>query len=233
MADDEKDDDPEPKGELMRREPPLPLAARTGQQRTIDWLLSRLSRWPFRNRGYAESLKTAREVIEEQTRLEETIVGHGKTRGKLNDLETILAQDRLQRKRELLEEQRRLSAVLNETMLEGEMQDDKNELKMEEVKRQQKEQRIQRMEQEKRELLLVKELEELRKPPPAPEPPPKKKMTRGRTEKQKLREDVITRYEKEIARIDAMKKSDKAKATLKKAAEAEKEKEMAEIENMP
>jgi hypothetical protein len=233
MADDKKDEDPALKrGEVIRRgEPPLPLATRTGQQRTLDWLLSRLSRWPFSNRAYVQSLKTAQEVIGEQTKLEETIIGHGKTRAKLNDLGTIIAQDKLQRRREFLEEQRRLSAVLNETMLDGEMVDQKNKLQMEELKRQQREQRIQRMEQEKREVLLVKELEELKKPPD-PEPP-KKKTTRGRTEKQKKQEEVLNRYDKAMARIDAMKKSDKTKATLRKAAEAEREKKMAEIENEP
>jgi hypothetical protein len=67
MADDEKDEDPKPKGELMRREPPLPLAARTAKHRTIDRLLSLISIWPFRNRRFAESLETATNVIKKQS----------------------------------------------------------------------------------------------------------------------------------------------------------------------
>jgi hypothetical protein len=66
-----------------------------------------------------------------------------------------------------------------------------------------------------------------------PEQEPKKKTTRGRSEKQKEREEVLTKYEREMARIEAMKKTDRAKATLRKAAEAEKEKELAEIGKMP
>jgi hypothetical protein len=62
-------------------------------------------------------------------------------------------------------------------------------LKIEEIRRQQKEQNIQRMEQEKREALLAKELEELNKPPP-PEHTTKK-TPRGRSEKQKLRAEVL------------------------------------------
>jgi hypothetical protein len=116
-------------------------------------------------------------------------------------------------------------------MLEGEMMDSKNKLRMEELKRQQREQRIQRMEQEKREVLLAKELEALKIPPPAPDPA--KKTTRGRSPKQKRREEAITKYEREIARIEASKKTEKAKATLQKAAEAEKEEAMAEVDNMP
>jgi hypothetical protein len=114
--------------------------------------------------------------------------------------------------------------VLNETMLEGEMVEQRNKQIRRGVK-------VQDMKLEKEELELAKEIKELKKPP-APEPP-KTKTTRGRSPKQKRREEVLTKYDNEMARIDRMKKSDKAKATLRKAAEAEKEKEMAEIENMP
>jgi hypothetical protein len=66
---------------------------------------------------------------------------------------------------------------------------------------------------------------------PRPEQP-KKKTTRGRSEKQKRREDVLTRYEKEIARIEGMKVTTKVKATLTKAAEAEREEGLEKIEKM-
>jgi hypothetical protein len=143
MADDDEREDPAPKsGQLMPPGPPLPLAARTGQQRTVDWLLSRLSRWPFKNRAYIQSLKTAQEVIGERTKLGETIIGHAKTRAKLNDLGTIIAQDKSQRQREFLEEQRQMSAVLNEAMLDGEMVDERN--KVEKMKLEKEKARLQK-----------------------------------------------------------------------------------------
>jgi len=73
-------------------------------------------------------------------------------------------------------------------------------------------------------------LEELKKPPPAPEPP-KKPTTRG--QKQKLREKEQKYYEKEIARIEAMDTTAKAKAALKKTAAVGLEEEMERIEKMP
>jgi hypothetical protein len=85
------------------------------------------------------------------------------------------------------------------------MMDPQNKLKLEELKRQQKEQQIQRMEQDKRELLLAKELEELRRPPPAAKPP-KKATTLGQSEKQKLLARAYTRRDREIERIEAMKR---------------------------
>jgi plasmid maintenance system killer protein len=66
-----------------------------------------------------------------------------------------------------------------------------------------------------------------------PEPEPKKKTTRGRSPKQKRREEVLKEHEREIGRIEAMKGAAKAKATLTKAAEAEKEVELEKIEKMP
>jgi hypothetical protein len=180
MTDDEKDEDPAPKsGKLMPREPPLPLTAGKGEQRTIDWLLSRLSRWPFRNRTYVEALKTAKEVLEARKELGKTYVEHEEIRDDVRDLPTTIAQRRLQRLRKYFEEERQFTAVLNDSKMDLKMMDEKNALQMEEIKRQQREQNIQRMEQEKREALLAKELEELKKPPPPPEPP-KKKTTRGR-----------------------------------------------------
>jgi hypothetical protein len=61
-----------------------------------------LSIWPFRNKAFVRSLETAQEVVEKQNRLEETIIQHGRTRGRLNDLKLTLAQDRLQRRREFI-----------------------------------------------------------------------------------------------------------------------------------
>jgi hypothetical protein len=232
MADDKKDEDPPPKsGQVIRGGAPLPLTVGTGEQRTVDWLLSRLSRWPFNNRLYAKSLKAAKEVLEARKELGKTYIEHEEIRDDVRDLPTTIAQRRLKRLREYFEEERRFTAVLNDSRVDLKVMDDKNELQMEEIKRQQKEQQIQRMEQEKRELLLAKELEELRKPPPEPL---KKKTARGRSPKQKRREEVLTKYEKEIERIEALKKlTVKAKADLKKAAVEEKEEELQKIEDMP
>jgi hypothetical protein len=113
-------------GQLIGPKPPLPPAARTAKVRTIDRLLSMLSIWPFRNRAFAESLETATKVIKKQPELEETIITHGRTRGRLNDLEITLAQDRLQRRREFIEEQGKFSAAFNDSMLDGEMMKRKN-----------------------------------------------------------------------------------------------------------
>jgi hypothetical protein len=94
MADDTNTRDPAAEsGELIPRGTPLP--PRTAKGRTIDRLLSKLSIWPFRNRLFTKSLETAQEVIEKQTKLEETVIQHGRTRGRLNDLEITLTQDRL------------------------------------------------------------------------------------------------------------------------------------------
>jgi hypothetical protein len=234
MSDD--NDDKERKGDapktgtLIRGGAPLPLVKPTGQQRTLYRLFARLSTFPFFNRKYVESLKTAKEVFDAKSELGEAIGKHQEIRERLKDFGTVLERGREERSRQLYEEKERRRAAENTFKHEERMQDDKNELKIEEVKRQQKEQQIQRMEQEKRELLLAKELEELRKPPPEP---PKKTTTRGRSPKQKLRESILKRYEKEIARIGAMEATAKLKGTLTKAAEAEKEEELEKIESMP
>jgi hypothetical protein len=186
-----------------------------------------LSIWPFRNKAFVRSLETAQEVVEKQNKLEETIIQHGRPRGRLYDLGLTLEQDRLQRRREFIEEREQFSAALNDSMLAGEMLDEKNKVEKEKV-------RVARMKLEKEKAQLQKDIDDLKPPPPPPPEPLKKKTTRGRSPKQKKREEVLTRYEKEIARIEADKKlSAKAKADLKKAAEAEKEEAMAEVDNMP
>jgi hypothetical protein len=222
MADENNAED----GELIQRgEAPPPAPARTAKHRTVDWLLSRLSRWPFSNRLYVKSLKTAQEVIQERTKLEEAIIGHGRTRGRLNDLGLTLEQEHLQRRREFLEEQNRLSTTLNESILEGEMMDQKNKLKKGEVKMQQEEQEIQRMDQQKRKLKVKRELEDLQKPPPEPAAQPNKR---------KLREDAYKHFDKEVKRVDAMKKATAERKTdLKNAARSDLEKELERIDRMP
>jgi hypothetical protein len=74
MADENNAEDPAQSGELIRRGAPPTPAPRTAKHRTIDRLLSMLSIWPFRNKAFAKSLETAQEVMEKQTKLEETIL---------------------------------------------------------------------------------------------------------------------------------------------------------------
>lgn len=230
MADDKKDEDPATKsGEVIRRgEPPLPLATRTGRQRTLDRLLSMLSVWPFRNRAFTQSIETATKVIEKQNELEETIIKHGRTRGRLNDLGITLAQDRLQRRREFIEERGKFSAALNDSMLDGEFMKRRNKMKKEDLT-------IEEIEQKTRKAKAQKEFEEFTKPVAPPlEPEPKKKTTRGRSPKMKARDDAQKRYENEVARIDAMKRrTAEAKVDLKKAAAKELEIELEKIDKMP
>lgn len=186
-----------------------------------------LSIWPFRNRAFTESIETATKVIEKQTELEETIIKHGRTRGRLNDLEITLAQDRLQRRREFIEEQGKFSAALNASMLDGELMERRNKMKKEDLT-------IEEIEQKTRKAKAKKDLEELTKPVAPPPEPAKKATSRARSEKQKRRADAYKRYEKEIARIEAEEKlSADAKRDLKNAARSELEKELEKIEKMP
>jgi hypothetical protein len=218
MTDENSAEDPAQSGELIRRGAPPTPAPRTAKHRTIDRLLSMLSIWPFRNKAFAKSLETAQEVMEKQTKLEETMIQHGRTRGRLNDLEITLAQDRLQRRREFIEERSRLSTALNDSMLEGEMIDQKNKLKKGEVRMQQEEQEIQRMDQQKRKLKVKKELEDLQKPPPE---------SAAQLDKRKLREEAYKRFDKEVKRVDAMKKATpERKVALKRAATNDLEEEL-------
>jgi hypothetical protein len=136
--------------------PTPPAPARTAKDSTIDRLLSMLSIWPFRNKGFVRSLETAQEVVEKQNKLEETIIQHGRTRERLNDLEITLAQDRLQRRREFIEEREKFSAALNASMLDGELMERKNKMKKEELT-------IEEIELKTRKAKAQKDLEELNK----------------------------------------------------------------------
>lgn len=215
-------------GELIRRgEAPPPAPARTAKHRTVDWLLSRLSRWPFSNRLYVKSLKTAQEVIQERTKLEEAIIGHGRTRGRLNDLGLTLEQEHLQRLREFFEEEKRFTEVINDSKVELEMMKKKNKMKKEELT-------IEEIEQKKRLLKAKKELEELQQPPPPPPPPPPPRPRgRGRSEKMKLRERAYKRYDRETQRIEAMTVTAQRKTVLKRAATNDLEEEIERIDRMP
>jgi hypothetical protein len=77
-----------------------------------------------------------------------------------------------------------------------------------------------------------KEFEDLHKPPPEPEP--QKKTARGRSPKQKARDEAQKNYEKEVARIGKDKKlSAEAKEDLKKSAAKDREVELEKIDKMP
>jgi hypothetical protein len=217
---------PEPKsGQLIQKGAPLPLVAPTGQEGTLYRLFRRFSTFPFFNRRYVESLKSAKEVIDAKSDLGEAIGRHQEIRGQLKDLGTTLERGREERSRQLFEEKERRRAAENIFKFEEKMQDTKNKLEREEIKKRE-------MEQQKRKLQLAKELNELKKPPSEPEPP-KKKTTRGRSEKQKHIADAHKSYEKEIERIEKMKVTAKTKTDLKTTAANELEKEIQKIENEP
>jgi hypothetical protein len=223
MSDDDKRKDPEAKsGELIRPGPPLPVAAPTGLQRTLYRLFARLSTFPSFNRRYVESLKTAKEVFEAKNELGEAIGKHQEIRDRLKNFGTVLERSREERSRQLFEEKERRRAAENMFKHEKKMQAKKNRQKEEEVE-------IERMEQELRKARLIKLLDELTQPPP-PSPEPAKKTT----SKQKLRERAYTRRDREIEKIEAMKKATpETRADLKKAAEKELEEELEKIDKMP
>jgi hypothetical protein len=67
-----------------------------------------------------------------------------------------------------------------------------------------------------------------------PEPEPAQKTARGRSPRQKARDDAQKKYEKEIARIEKDKKlSAEAKEDLKKSAAKDREVELEKIDKMP
>jgi hypothetical protein len=196
-------------------------------------IFSRLSRLPFVNVWLHKKVETSRKVAKEEKGLVDDIFDLEKSFRRLENIDIFLREDDAQAEakalaaeRGLAEERRKAAA----RKTDDEIFEDEKEY--EAVKsRMKKEYDLKILEANYKIQWdpLKKAVDKLEKP----EPEPKKKPARGRTEKQKKREEVVTRYEKEIARIDAMKKSDKAKATLRKAAEAEKEKALEEIEKMP
>jgi hypothetical protein len=220
MAEENNAEDPAKRsGEFIRAgEAPAPAPVRTG---TIGWLLSRLSRFPFYNRKYVRSLKTAQEVLEARKELGKTYIEHEEIIGQVHDLPITVGKQRFKRLREYFEEERLLTTEVNDAVVEGKTREAKNKLKHGEVE-------IQEMEQEKRKLRVRKELEELQNPPPPPPGP-----GGAQSEKMKRREDAHKRYESAIKRIDKMKVSAKAKTDLTKSAAVELEEEMEKIEKMP
>jgi hypothetical protein len=221
--DSERKGDAAKTGQVIPRGVPVPLVRPTGQQRTLYRLLARLSTFPFFNRRYVESLKTAKEVFEAKNELGKAIGDHQEIRDRLKHFGTVLERGREQRSRELFEEKEKRRAAENVYKHEKKMQARKNRQKEEEVE-------IEGMDQKLRKALLQKQLDELEQPPPPPPEPPKKTTPKQR---QRLREKAQKRYETEIARIEGMNATAKLKTNLVKAAAQELEKEMDEIEKMP
>lgn len=221
MTEENNAEDPaERSGEVLRGGAPAPVPVQTG---TIGWLFSRLSRWPFRNRRYLQSMKTAQEVLEARKQLGKTYIEHEEISGQVQDLPITIGKQRMQRIREYCAEERQLITEVNDSVVEGKMREEKNKLKQRDVE-------LQQIEQEKKLLRARKELEELQNPP---QPPPPSGPGRAQSEKMKRREDAHKRYESASKRIDKMKVSAKAKTDLKTAAQNELEKEIQQIDQEP
>jgi hypothetical protein len=211
------EDPPEKRGEILRGGAPAPEPVRTG---TIAWLFSRLSRLSFRNRGYVRKLKTAQEVLEARKQLGKTYIEHEEVSGQVRDLPLTIEKQRFQRLREYFAEERQLTTELNDSVMEGKTRDKKNKLKQGEIE-------IQEIEQEKKLLRAKKERDELKNPPPASAAPPP-------VDKMKLRERAYAKRDKTIKRIEKQTNATpQTKRDLKKAAENELEEELRKIDQMP
>jgi hypothetical protein len=189
-------------------------------------------RWSWVTRLLAKRTDDFRSMMEAENKLMDVTKDYLRKEDDLRNMGKILSADRAETNAR--ENEAKTRAANAERAYKERFQDNtiSQKRKDHEIKRLDiEEERIEneRVEEEIRRVENEKRLEELRKPPE----PPKKTTTRGRSPKQKQREEVLTKYEKEMALIEAMKKTDRAKGALRKAAEAEKEKEMAEIENMP
>jgi len=96
------------KGELIRAPAP---GYPSSVYKTLHRLISRLSVFPFFNRFSKRALDSAREVIEAQNKLGQTLIEHQRTSDKLRDIGTILKTDRVRRAAEQQEaEVRRANA---------------------------------------------------------------------------------------------------------------------------
>jgi hypothetical protein len=195
-------------------------------------IFSRLSRLPFVNVWLHKKVETSRKVIKEEKGLFDDLYDHEKSFRRLENIDTYLREDDAQAEAKALAAERALAGETRKAAArktDDEIFADEKAFEAEKS-RMKKEYELRKIEANyKIEMHAIdKAVEKLGRPP---EPP--KKKARGRSEKQRLREEVVTRYEREIARIDAMRKTAKAKETLKKAAEREKEEELQKIENMP
>jgi hypothetical protein len=212
------------------------MAIREQNRMTIAGaIFSRLSRLPFVNVWLEKQVSTSRKVVREETGLFDDLVKHDESFNRLLNIDVLNRADDAKYEADAVAAENRLAA--EKRIAEARETDDaiyrKNKEREEAEADMKNKYDLQILEANYKIQLdpLAKAVKKFEKPEPEREP--KKKTTRGRSEKQKLREDVLTRYEKEIARIEASKKSAKAKADLKKAAEKEREDAMAKIENEP
>lgn len=214
-------------GKLMREKTddhvPVPF---TAKEKTIQRLLSMLSMWPFRNKSFVKSLETAQEVIEKQTKLEEVIIRHGRTRGQLNDLDLILERDRDQRRRELLDERNRLNDALFEHEASAEKYQIYKNKKAAELKGSQYELEKKELEYQKDLLRLKKEVALLAEA----EQPVKKRRTPISSAKLKEIDRVLKWRDKELQKIEGGKDTVTSKEERRRIVLAETERKMELIE---
>jgi hypothetical protein len=203
------------------------------QRRTLTRLVSRLSTFPFFNRMSKRAIDSATEVFEAQTRLGQALSENQRMGARLDDMPTIIADDSAARKRDFeTREAERLEAAARRARAQAAYEERFTD---KQISQQTKDQavKLNKIAEVDLDIQLynkMKEFESLQKPPPEP---PKKKTTRGRSEKQKLREKAQKCYETEVARIEGMNATAKTKANLIKAEAQELEKKMEEIEKMP
>lgn len=219
-------------GELVRGSAP---GDHSPIRRTLARLVSRLSTVPFFNRMSKRAIDSATEVIEAQTRLGGALSENQRMGARLDDMPTIIADDRAARKRDLeTREAERLEQAARRARAEAAYEErfiDKR------ISQQAKDQTVKSNKLAEIDLDIQlynkqKEFEDLHKPPPAPEPA--KKTTRGRSPKMKARDDAQKKYEREIARIEKDKKlSAEAKEDLKKSAAKDREIELEKSDKMP
>lgn len=82
---------------------PVPVRPQTRAGKTLQRLLSFVSRFPFRNRTYLRAIKSATGVVEAQTNLKEAYIKHQETKGRLQDVGVITGKQRAQRIQEWTE----------------------------------------------------------------------------------------------------------------------------------
>jgi flagellar biosynthesis GTPase FlhF len=219
-------------GELLRGSAP---GYASPVRRTLTRLVSRLSTLPFFNRMSRRAIDSATEVIEAQTKLGGALSANQLMADRLDDMPTIIAEARAARKRDLeTREAERLEQAARHAKAQAAYEErfiDKR-ISQQAKDRTVKSNKLAEIDLDIQLYNKQNEFEDLHKPPPEQEP--KKRATRGRSTKQKARDDAQKSYERETARIEAMKRrTADAKADLKKAAAKELEVELETIDKMP
>jgi len=190
-------------------------------------------RWSWVSRLLTRRTDDFRSMMEAENKLMDVAKDYLRKEDDLRNIGKILSADRSEREERDVVAKLRLANV--ERAYKERFQDNtiSQKRKDQEVKRLDiEEERIEseRLEAQIRRQENERRLVELLQKPPREQP--KKKTTRGRSEKQKLREKAQKRYESEITRIEGLKATAKAKAVLTKSAAVELEEEMEKIEKM-